>query len=111
MIQDWLLGANTLSNRLYESGILVNAFGGLPGVPRPALRIGLNEATRYGLKENDVAILAEAFVDVIRGTQSRTVAKRVKRLREQFRETHYCFESFGEIVTNVKSYMQGACVL
>ncbi len=94
--------ANALSDRLYEAGILVNAFGGLPGVPRPALRLGLNEATRYGLKEKDVILLAEAFVAVARGNSPCDVAPRVRRLREQFATPRYCFESFENAVMQVQ---------
>jgi glycine/serine hydroxymethyltransferase len=94
---------NTLSDRLYDAGLLVNAFESLPGVPKPALRLGLNEVSRYGLKETDIAVLAEAFVDIVRGADIVTVTRRVQRLREQFGVIRYCFESFNEVTTQIQS--------
>jgi glycine/serine hydroxymethyltransferase len=55
------VGARVASDRLYEAGLRVNFLDDLPGFSRPALRIGLNEATFRGVGDEDLDVLAEVF--------------------------------------------------
>jgi len=70
-IRTALMGVDAFqaSERLYRVGIRVNAFPGLPGIPEPVLRIGLNEATYLGLLPEDMATLAETFTEALMGRE------------------------------------------
>jgi len=54
-----------------------------------ALRMGVSEMTRFGMKEADFAALAHLLAAVVR--EGRQVRDEVVKLREGFRSLHYCF--------------------
>jgi len=57
------------------------------------LRIGVSEVTRLGMKESDMAEVAEFIARVIvRSEEPRSVARDVAEFRRGFRKVHYCFE-------------------
>ena len=53
------------SDRLYDSGLRVNAFPFLPGIREPCIRIGTNEATYHGLTSEDMPELADIFAAAV----------------------------------------------
>lgn len=61
------LGVDTsiAAARLNGDGIRVNHLPELPGVPEPALRLGLSEVTRRGLSTNDMPALADAMLESV----------------------------------------------
>lgn len=54
-----------------------------------ALRMGVAEMTRFGMKEEDFQTLAQYMADIIMGGKS--VAAEVATFRQQFLEMQYCF--------------------
>ncbi|MEW6264745.1 MAG: glycine cleavage system aminomethyltransferase GcvT [Thermodesulfobacteriota bacterium] len=54
-----------------------------------ALRLGVSEMTRFGMKEDQFRDLAQLMADVI--LRQRQVKAEVIKLREPYRELHYCF--------------------
>jgi len=55
-----------------------------------ALRIGVSEMTRFGMKETDFAKLADLIADVVK--KDAKVVDKVKALRKQFLEMQFCFK-------------------
>jgi aminomethyltransferase len=63
-----------------------------------ALRMGVSEMTRFGMEEEDFAVLAGLIYEVVKnGTD---VTDRVKALRERFGELRFCFrgEAYDEVM-------------
>jgi aminomethyltransferase len=54
-----------------------------------ALRLGVSEMTRFGMKEADFCALAVLIHDVVMNDTN--VVDKVKALRERFRTLHFCF--------------------
>ncbi|SBU94077.1 glycine hydroxymethyltransferase [Streptomyces sp. Ncost-T6T-1] len=81
---------SAFSQRLFEQGIRVNVQVDLPGVPGPALRLGLNELTFLGGGAEALAVLADEFV----GARSGHTAdgKGAQRVREAFGSPYYFTE-------------------
>lgn len=77
--------------RLQENNIITN-FQALPGdetFSRPSgIRMGVQEMTRFGMKEADCANLARLMADVI--LRKKTVAKEVAEYRGRFQSMQYC---------------------
>lgn len=85
------LGGET-SELLERSNIITNAQGlhNDPGFAKASgLRLGTQEMTRYGMKEDDFERLAELMADVIMTGTPR--ADDVSQFRSNFAEMHYCF--------------------
>ncbi|MER5984243.1 hypothetical protein [Streptomyces sp. NPDC001787] len=78
-----LMDAEDASRRLFEAGIVVNAIP-LPHITAPAgLRLGVQELTWAGLREDGIDELAEIFTAVLRdGRDPATVAPRTRALAE-----------------------------
>ncbi|MCW4034466.1 MAG: serine hydroxymethyltransferase [Candidatus Bathyarchaeota archaeon] len=67
------------------------------------LRIGFQDVTRRGFKPKDVECICSLMLDVIKGKRtSAEVKKDVIKLRQDFNEIKYCFQSVGE----AKEYLQ-----
>lgn len=81
----------TLAEMLYQTGINVNVIT-LPENGKKGFRVGLNEPTRYGLKENNIKILAKAFLEVIKNKNIVDARSMVLDLKKQFSKTNYCFQ-------------------
>jgi len=56
------------------------------------IRIGSQELTRIGMKEKEMAEIAELITRVVvKGESSEKVKASVKELKKQFTKVHYCF--------------------
>jgi aminomethyltransferase len=87
-----------MAERLEENNIIVN-YQSAPDdeafTTASSLRMGVQEMTRFGMKENDFAQLAEYISQVI--LKDRPMAKDVSRFRKRFTEMRYCL-SVEEVV-------------
>jgi glycine/serine hydroxymethyltransferase len=73
------------SDRLYTAGIRVNVLSDLPGIPEPALRLGVQEATYHGLTAADMDELAAVFTAAVQGlSPAGALAARVAALRRRY---------------------------
>lgn len=55
-------------------------------------RIGCSEMTRYGMKENEMKIIAEFISRIYEGTSQNRIKKEVKEFRSRYQEIMYCFK-------------------
>jgi aminomethyltransferase len=80
-----------VAERLEENNIIVN-YQGAPDdeafTTASCLRMGVQEMTRFGMKEEDFAQLAEYMSQVI--LHHRPAAKEVSQFRKRFTEMKYC---------------------
>jgi aminomethyltransferase len=80
-----------MAERLEENNIIVN-YQGAPDdeafTTASCLRMGVQEMTRFGMKEEDFGELAEFMSRVI--LHNRPVAKEVAQFRKRFTEMKYC---------------------
>lgn len=80
-----------IAARLEENNIITN-FQALPGdetFSRPSgIRMGVQEMTRFGMKEADFANVARLMADII--LRKKAVAKEVADYRNQFQSMRYC---------------------
>jgi len=80
-----------MADRLEENNIIVN-YQGAPDdeafTTASCLRMGVQEMTRFGMKEDDFAPLAEYMSRVI--LHDRLVAKEISQFRKKFTEMKYC---------------------
>jgi glycine hydroxymethyltransferase len=57
------------------------------------LRLGTQEMTRIGMKERDMADVAQFLVDIVVKKEKPTaVAERVAAFRQRFQGIHYCYQ-------------------
>ncbi len=87
----WSRGAE-IARLLEESNIIVN-YQATPGEEgfsaAGAIRLGVSEMTRFGMKEEDFRTAAQLLADVIAG--GRSVKEEVKKFRTGFLDMKYCF--------------------
>jgi glycine/serine hydroxymethyltransferase len=80
-----------MGDRLEENNIIVN-YQSAPDdeavTTASCLRMGVQEMTRFGMKEEDFAPLAEYMAGVI--LKNRPMAKEVSQFRKRFTEMRYC---------------------
>ena len=80
-----------MAERLEENNIIVN-YQGAPDdeafTTASCLRMGVQEMTRFGMKEDDFGQLAEYMSQVI--LKDRSVAKEISQFRKKFTEMKYC---------------------
>jgi aminomethyltransferase len=80
-----------MAERLEENNIIVN-YQGAPDdeafTTASCLRMGVQEMTRFGMKEVDFAQLAEYMSRVV--LHNRPVAKEIAQFRKRFTEMRYC---------------------
>lgn len=83
-----------IATRLEENNIIVN-YQATPEeegfTASGSLRIGVNEMTRFGMKESDFQELAQLFTDVV--INNRTVKEEVVAFRERFIHMQFCFKN------------------
>jgi aminomethyltransferase len=83
-----------MANRLEENNIIVN-YQGAPDdegfTAASCLRMGVQEMTRFGMREEDFGQLADYISQVIQ--HDRSLADDVSRFRKQFTEMKYCLPS------------------
>jgi glycine hydroxymethyltransferase len=81
--------AKEIARRLAENNIIVN-YNMLPGDQDPkdpsGLRIGVQELTRFGMKEKEMGEVAAYFAAVLQGKK---VKEEVIGLKSRFQELHY----------------------
>ena len=81
-----------MARQLEGNNIIVN-YQALPSdesfTASSGIRTGVQEMTRFGMKENDFEAFAEFFADAVKG---RSVADEVARFRDGFQDMQYCFE-------------------
>lgn len=56
------------------------------------IRLGVQELTRYGMKEDDMSVIAEFFKKIINKQSPGKIREEVKEFRKEFQTIHYCFE-------------------
>jgi aminomethyltransferase len=85
-----------MANRLEENNIICN-YQATPDeegfTVAGALRLGVSEMTRFGMKEEDFRSLATCIRDVVK--KNRNVGDEVKALRSRFLDLHFCFRKGG----------------
>jgi glycine/serine hydroxymethyltransferase len=70
------------------------------------LRMGVQEMTRFGMKEEDFGELADLMSQVI--LRNRSVAKEVSQFRKRFTEMKYCLPE-EEARSLVKTLLEAIC--
>ena len=60
------------------------------------IRLGTQELTRVGMKENEMSYVAELIARVVKGEDPLRVKEDVKELKKGFTKIHYCFASGEE---------------
>lgn len=80
------------SSLLFDAGLVVNPYNPLPSLGSGGIRMGVNEVTRLGLKETDMATLAGFVRPILSGgDEAASAARRVAELRRSFK-LEYCFD-------------------
>jgi glycine hydroxymethyltransferase len=70
------------------------------------LRIGFQDLTRRGFKPEDIEYLCSLILDVVKGKRSpMEVQKDVIKLRQNFNEIKYCFQSVAEAKEYLKKHV------
>jgi aminomethyltransferase len=93
-----------MAHRLEENNVIVN-YQGAPDdegfTAASCLRMGVQEMTRFGMKEADFGELADYIGEVI--LKGRSAAAEVSQFRKRFTEMKYCLpvEEAGELVENL----------
>ena len=94
-----------IARNLEENNIIVN-YQAIPAdesfTASSALRMGVSEMTRFGMKERDFETLAALLADAVKGKE---VKKEVSRLRKDFLKLDYCFNE--EMLTPFKKQLLG----
>jgi len=82
-----------VAKELEDSNIVTN-YQAIPSdesfTASSALRLGVSEMTRYGMKEEDFRAFASLFADAVRGRPG--VGEEVAHFREKFQKMVFCFE-------------------
>jgi aminomethyltransferase len=80
-----------MAHRLEENNIIVN-YQGAPDdegfTAASCLRMGVQEMTRFGIKEEDFAELADCIGEIV--LRGRSMAAKVSQFRKRFTEVKYC---------------------
>ncbi|MBN1590837.1 MAG: glycine cleavage system aminomethyltransferase GcvT [Pirellulales bacterium] len=83
-----------IAQQLEDNNIIVN-YQAIPGdqgfTCSSALRIGVSEMTRFGMKEADFQAFAPLVAEAIKGNNR--VGEKVTAFRQGFQTMHYCFDS------------------
>jgi len=91
-------GGKFVAEKLEECNIICNKMALPTDTPQDAtknpsgLRLGSQELTRWGMKENEMKKVAEFFMRVLMSKEdTETVRRDVINLKERFNKIHYCF--------------------
>ncbi len=93
-----------LARRLEENNIITN-YQALPDdetfLEASGIRMGVQEMTRFGMKEDDFNVLAEYVANVV--IKNADVKEKVKKFREQFSQMQYCLpiEEAAPLLANI----------
>lgn len=79
-----------MCKRLFKSGISTNTSSvfGVNGI-----RVGLQEVTRLGMKEKEMADIAEFYYEAIINQDFDTLERKVLKFRREFTDVHFSFDS------------------
>ena len=89
-------GGRTVAELLEANNIICNKMSLPIDTPQDAtknpsgIRLGSQELTRIGMKENDMKKVAEFFNQAIK--EKKNIKKEVEEFRKGFMKVHYCFE-------------------
>ena len=89
-------GGKPVSELLEESNIICNKIALPTDKPQDAtrnpsgIRLGVQELTRWGMKEEEMRTIAELFKKVL--VEEKNVKNEVIELKNRFNEVHYCFK-------------------
>ncbi|MFH1823690.1 MAG: glycine cleavage system aminomethyltransferase GcvT [Candidatus Firestonebacteria bacterium] len=82
-----------IAKRLEENNIIVN-YQVMPGeegfTASSAIRMGVSEMTRFGMKEKDFKCVAQFLHDVI--IKNKNINEEVKKFRQKFLDLRFCFK-------------------
>ncbi|PIY90938.1 MAG: serine hydroxymethyltransferase [Candidatus Nealsonbacteria bacterium CG_4_10_14_0_8_um_filter_35_10] len=89
-------GGDFVAKQLERANIIVNKnvlFGDIVDVKHPnGIRIGVQEMTRFGMKENEMKKIARFMKEVILDKKNvEKIKKAVIKFRKEFQRTKYCF--------------------
>jgi len=89
-------GGDFVAKQLERANIIVNKnvlFGDIVDVKHPnGIRIGVQEMTRFGMKENEMKKIARFTKEVILDKKNvEKIKKAVIKFRKEFQRTKYCF--------------------
>lgn len=96
-------GGDPIAKKLETANIILNKNiipndTANPNKPK-GLRIGVQEMTRYGMKEEEMRQIARLIAQVVLdGRNTDEVKREVEQLRGQFQKVQYCFEEEGYIM-------------
>jgi glycine hydroxymethyltransferase len=91
-------GGDPIAKKLEEANIILNKNiipndTDNPTKPK-GLRIGVQEMTRYGMKEEEMEKIARLIAEVvIEGKSTESAKKEVEELRGQFQKVRFCFDN------------------
>lgn len=90
-------GGDPIAKQLEEANIILNKNiipGDTDNPTKPkGLRIGVQEMTRYGMKEPEMEKIAQLIAAVVMEKRAvASVREEVRKLRTEFSKTRYCFE-------------------
>jgi len=103
-------GGKKVAENLEDANIIVNKnllpFDDPNDKKNPSgLRIGFQDVTRRGFKEDDIKRLCDLMIDVIKGRRKPSeIKKDAVALRQSFKEIKYGFQSIDETVKYAKRY-------
>jgi len=103
-------GGKKAAENLEDANIIVNKnllpFDDPNDKKNPSgLRIGFQDVTRRGFKEDDIKRLCDLIIDVIKGRRKPSeIKKDTMALRQSFKEIKYGFQSIDETVKCAKRY-------
>ncbi|MEM7818662.1 MAG: serine hydroxymethyltransferase [Candidatus Aenigmatarchaeota archaeon] len=89
-------GGKIVAEKLEKSNIICNKIALPSDSPHDAtknpsgIRLGVQELTRFGMKESEMKIVAEFFKKVL--IENKNVREEVKEFRKNFHKIFYCFE-------------------
>ena len=87
------IDANALARDFEDCGLILNVFGGLPGINRPSFRVSLAEVTRMKATHDHAKILADIFADLILGRKSKNVLQsELKIIKSELSTPGYCVD-------------------
>lgn len=83
---------HALAQRLREANLLVSGIGIPEGPPHAtgAIRLGTNEAVRWGMTATDMDTVGDAIVRAVRGDDLAEIAADVAAFRRRFDRIHFC---------------------
>jgi glycine hydroxymethyltransferase len=88
----------TLAKQCEDANIILNK-NALPGDPEKSwqkvggLRTGVQEMTRFGMREAEMHEIAGFLARVLKGEAPAGVRRDVEEFRADFQQVHYCFDS------------------